>query len=69
MGASKSLSYLSFLKKITEMLGPTMFALVIALGYERGVRLMGIVFIAAVAIFFVTQLVYKRMKVQEDTAG
>ncbi len=69
MGASKSLSYLSFLKKITEMLGPTMFALVIALGYERGVRLLGIVFIAAVAVFFVTQLVYKKMKVQEDTAG
>lgn len=69
MGASESLSYLSFLKKITEMLGPTMFALVIALGYERGVRLMGIVFIAAVSVFFVTQLVYKKMKVQEDKAG
>ena len=68
MGASKSLSYLSFLKKITEMLGPTMFALVIALGFERGVRLLGVVFIAAVAVFFVTQMIYKKMKVREDIA-
>lgn len=69
MGASKSLSYLSFLKKITEMLGPAMFALVIALGFERGVRLLGVVFIAAAAVFFVTQMIYKKMKVREDMAG
>lgn len=62
MGGSKSLSYLSLLKKITEMLGPTMFALVITLGFERGVQLLGGVFIAALAMFFLTQIVYKKKK-------
>jgi len=56
MGASKSLSYLSFLKKITEMLGPTVFALVLVLGYEAGVRLLGSVFVVAVVVFAILQM-------------
>lgn len=56
MGASKSLSYLSFLKKITEMLGPTVFALVLALGYETGVSLLGSTFVVAVVVFAILQM-------------
>ena len=56
MGASKSLSYLSFLKKITEMLGPTVFALVLALGYETGVSLLGSIFVVAVVVFAILQM-------------
>lgn len=39
-----------------------MFALVITLGFERGVQLLGGVFIAALAMFFLTQIVYKKKK-------
>ncbi len=60
MGASKSLAYLSFLKKLTEMLGPTVFAFVLMLGYETGVRLLGIVFTAAVILFAGLQFFNKR---------
>lgn len=56
MGASRSLSYLSFLKKLTEMLGPTVFALVLVLGYESGVRVLGMVFMTAVLLFAGLQL-------------
>ena len=51
MGASKSLSYLSFLKKITEMLGPAVFATVLVLGYEKGVALLGAIFVTAMMVF------------------
>jgi predicted MFS family arabinose efflux permease len=65
MGASRSLSYLSFLKKLTEMLGPTVFALVIVIGFEQGVRLLGAVFAAAVALFWALQLIDKKIRVRE----
>ena len=51
LGESKSLSYLSFLKKITEMLGPTVYAVMISLGFERGLFVMGVLFAAAVLLF------------------
>lgn len=60
MGASKSLAYLSFLKKLTEMLGPTVFAFVLVLGYETGVRLLGIAFLVAVILFAGLQFFQKR---------
>lgn len=65
MGASRSLSYLSFLKKLTEMLGPTLFAMAIALGYEKGVFLLGAVFMAALLLFWVLQLTDKGKAVRE----
>ncbi|MBQ7955255.1 MAG: MFS transporter [Lachnospiraceae bacterium] len=65
MGASKSLAYLSFLKKLTEMLGPTVFAFVLVLGYEAGVRLLGIVFLAAVMIFAGLQILERRKVCKE----
>lgn len=55
MGASRSLSYLSFLKKLTEMLGPTVFAMVLVLGYEAGLKALGTIFTAAVCCFAVLQ--------------
>ncbi len=60
MGASRSLAYLSFLKKLTEMLGPTVFATVIVLGYQTGVRILGIVFVIAVVLFAVVQVFNRR---------
>lgn len=65
MGASRSLSCLSFLKKLTEMLGPTLFAAVIVLGYERGVLLLGVIFAAAAVLFAGLQLADKKWKVRE----
>lgn len=56
MGASRSLSYLSFLKKLTEMLGPTVFAMVLVLGYEAGLKILGIIFTAAVCCFAALQI-------------
>lgn len=51
LGESRSLSYLSFLKKITEMLGPTAYALVIMLGFERGIVVMGSVFLVSACLY------------------
>jgi len=66
MGASRSLSYLSFLKKITEMLGPTVFALVLVLGYEAGVRVLGLVFVGAVVLFAVLQMMDGLKKCRQE---
>ncbi len=60
LGESKSLSYLSFLKKITEMLGPTAYAVMISLGFERGLLAMGILFVAAVLLFGASQILGKK---------
>ena len=65
MGASKSLSYLSFLKKITEMMGPTFFSIAILTGYERGAGLLGIIFLAALVLYFGIQV--RREKRMVDT--
>lgn len=66
MGASRSLSYLSFLKKLTEMLGPTLFAMAIVVGYEKGIFLLGAVFVAALALFALLQLTDKKWKARES---
>lgn len=66
MGASRSLSYLSFLKKLTEMLGPTLFAMAIVLGYERGVLLLGGIFAAAVVLFWGLQLADRKWEIRES---
>ena len=47
------------------MLGPTVFALVIVIGFEQGVRLLGAVFAAAVALFWALQLIDKKIRVRE----
>ncbi|MCR5302261.1 MAG: MFS transporter [Lachnospiraceae bacterium] len=52
MGASRSLSVLSFIKKLIEMAGPLVFAGVMVLGYQAGIRMLAICF-AAMAIAFV----------------
>lgn len=51
MGESRSLSYLSFLKKITEMLGPMAYAAAIMLGFERGLVVMGCAFLASACLY------------------
>lgn len=56
MGASKSLSYLSLLKKVTEMLGPSIFAFVLVLGYEAGVGMLGVIFMGAMLLFWALQM-------------
>lgn len=63
MNSGKSLSYLSFLKKITEMLGPTVYSMAILLGYERGLVAMGALFIAAIVLYVVTGLPGKKRSV------
>lgn len=61
MNAGKSLSFLSFLKKITEMLGPIVYSMVILLGFERGLMLLGMLFLAAVFCYGFTHIFgYKR---------
>ena len=63
MNSGKSLSYLSFLKKITEMLGPTAYSMAILLGYERGLVAMGALFLAAIVLYVVTGLPGKKRSV------
>ena len=56
MDQERSLSYLSFLKKITEMLGPTVFSVMILLGFEKGLTAMGLLFMAAVVCYGLTHI-------------
>lgn len=56
MNSGKSLSYLSFLKKITEMLGPTAYSVAILLGFERGLTAMGLLFAAAILCYILTEI-------------
>ena len=60
MDPGRSLSYLSLLKKITEMLGPSVFALVLVLGYERCVGLLGTVFLIAAVVFAGIQMIDRK---------
>ncbi|MCH5201268.1 MAG: MFS transporter [Oscillospiraceae bacterium] len=56
MNQEKSLSYLSFLKKMIEMLGPTAYSVVILLGFEQGLTAMGLLFTAAVLCYGFTRI-------------
>ena len=51
MGASKSLSVLSFIKKMFEMAGPLVFAAAITAGYQPGIKIMASAF-AIMAVLF-----------------
>ena len=53
MGASKALSVLSFIKKILEMIGPLVFAVFIALGFQMGIRTMAISFAVMAVLFMI----------------
>ncbi|MCR5473878.1 MAG: MFS transporter [Lachnospiraceae bacterium] len=52
LGASRSLSVLSFIKKLLEMAGPLVFAAILVLGYQAGIRALAISF-AVMALAFV----------------
>lgn len=64
MNSGRSLSCLSFLKKITEMLGPTAYSVVILLGYERGLTAMGTLFLAAVVCYVLTEILGGKRRVR-----
>ncbi len=51
MGASRSLSVLSFIKKMLEMIGPMIFAFAISAGFQQGIMYLSISF-AIMAILF-----------------
>lgn len=53
LGASKSLSVLSFTKKMLEMIGPFVFAFAIVIGYQAGIRVLGIIFLCAAIMFMI----------------
>ena len=63
MNSGRSLSCLSFLKKITEMLGPTAYSVAILLGFERGLVAMGALFLAAVLCYVLTGMSDKKRRV------
>lgn len=52
LGASRSLSVLSFTKKMLEMIGPFVFAAAIIIGYQAGIRILAIIF-GAMALLFI----------------
>ena len=60
LGASKSLSVLSFLKKMLEMIGPMVFAGVITLGFQAGIRIMDICFAVMALAFMLYGAVFER---------
>ena len=51
MGASRSLSVLSFIKKMLEMTGPMIFAFAITVGFQQGIMYLSISF-AIMAVLF-----------------
>ncbi len=53
MGRSKALSVLSFIKKMFEMTGPFVFATVIVLGYQTGIRTLAVAFAVMAGVFVV----------------
>ena len=57
LGDSKSLSVLSFIKKILEMTGPFVFASVIILGYQAGIRALAIAFAIMAVVFMASSIV------------
>jgi len=50
-GESRALSYVSLIKKQAEMLGPIAFGFTFMVGSFQGVALMGIIFMAGVAVY------------------
>ena len=52
MGASKSLSLLSFIKKLGEMTGPIVFGIAMGTGGSGGVFTIGILFAASAALYY-----------------
>ncbi len=65
LGGSKSLSVLSFIKKMLEMIGPMVFAAVITLGFQAGIRTMAICFAVMAVVFMLYGSVFDRER-QED---
>ncbi|MCR5735554.1 MAG: MFS transporter [Lachnospiraceae bacterium] len=67
LGQGRSLSVLSFLKKIMEMLGPFVFAAVIVIGFQSGIRLLAIIFFVMALLFILFGWIRsKRSGRQED---
>ncbi len=64
LGASKSLSVLSFIKKILEMAGPIVFAVVIMIGFRQGIKAMAGAF-AAMAVAFMVLTFFSDRVVKE----
>ena len=60
LGASKSLSVLSFIKKMLEMVGPLVFAAVIVLGFQTGIRAMAICFAVMTLVFMLYGSVFEK---------
>lgn len=60
LGPSKSLSVLSFIKKMLEMIGPFVFAAALTLGYRAGIGALAVAFaIMAVAYFIYSEMMQK----------
>ena len=51
LGASKSLSLLSFIKKLLEMTGPFVFAAALSFGYQAGIKYLALAFFIMTAVF------------------
>lgn len=62
-GSSRSLMHLSLIKKLTEMLGPTVFALAMGAG---GIGALGILFAALVALYSILTLLRGRRDKQPE---
>ena len=67
LGASKSLSVLSFIKKLLEMAGPLVFAGIMVMGYQAGIRTLAIAFaLMAVAFVVIDPLIGKNKKTETE---
>ncbi len=63
LGGSRSLSVLSFVKKMLEMIGPFVFAAAIVVGYQAGIRVLAICFAVMAVLFVVCILILNRESV------
>jgi len=66
MGDSKSLSILSFIKKMLEMIGPMVFAIMIVIGYQAGIRTMAVIFAVMAVIFMAVFPVLNLARVRRE---
>ena len=64
LGPSKSLSVLSFIKKMFEMTGPLIFASAITLGYQQGILVLTFVFATMVVLYAIFAFFYEKTKVK-----
>ncbi len=65
LGASRSLSVLSFIKKMLEMAGPIVFAGIMVMGYQAGIRTLAVCFAIMAVAFMIADMFFGHIPKEE----